>query len=167
MLKKNKVSLVATVLVLLGLSGFSQNNNTTSPYSRYGLGDLHHYGYGRTAAMGGASIGSRHSVQINSANPASYNSNDSLSFIFDFGIDGKYSTLGTMNEHGTGLGLVLCDEFIRKHGGGRKGSYIASSKKNILESFGCQWCCRTIGHEPYHPAVAHAKVEHNQTINNI
>jgi len=91
MLKKNKVSLVATVLVLLGLSGFSQNNNTTSPYSRYGLGDLHHYGYGRTAAMGGASIGSRHSVQINSANPASYNSNDSLSFIFDFGIDGKYS----------------------------------------------------------------------------
>lgn len=79
------------VLIICGLSGFAQNNNTTSPFSRYGLGDLHHYGYGRTAAMGGASLGSRHAVQINSANPASYNANDSLSFIFDFGIDGTYS----------------------------------------------------------------------------
>lgn len=79
------------VLIICGFSGFAQNNNTTSPFSRYGLGDLHHYGYGRTAAMGGASLGSRHNVQINSANPASYNANDSLSFIFDFGIDGTYS----------------------------------------------------------------------------
>lgn len=79
------------VLIICGLSGFAQNNNTTSPFSRYGIGDLHHYGYGRTAAMGGASLGSRHSVQINSANPASYNANDSLSFIFDFGVDGTYS----------------------------------------------------------------------------
>jgi len=89
------------VLIICGLSGFAQNNNTTSPFSRYGLGDLHHYGYGRTAAMGGASLGSRHSVQINSANPASYNANDSLSFIFDFGIDGTYSkyksATGNMN----------------------------------------------------------------------
>jgi len=79
------------VLIICGFSGFAQNNNTTSPYSRYGLGDLHHYGYGRTAAMGGASLGSRHSVQINSANPASYDANDSLSFIFDFGLDGTLS----------------------------------------------------------------------------
>ncbi len=34
-----------------------------------------------------------------------------------FRIDGKHSTLGTMNEYGTGLGLILCNEFIRKHGG--------------------------------------------------
>ena len=79
------------VLIICGLSGFAQNNNTTSPFSRYGIGDLHHYGYGRTAAMGGASLGSRHAVQINSANPASYTANDSLSFIFDFGIDGTFS----------------------------------------------------------------------------
>ena len=86
------------VLIICGLSGFAQNNNTTSPFSRYGLGDLHHYGYGRTAAMGGASLGSRHSVQINSANPASYNANDSLSFIFDFGIDGTYSKYKSANQ---------------------------------------------------------------------
>jgi len=79
------------VLIFCGLSGFAQNNNTTSPFSRYGLGDLNHYGYGRSTAMGGASLGSRHSLQINSANPASYNANDSLSFIFDFGLDGTFS----------------------------------------------------------------------------
>jgi hypothetical protein len=91
MLKKNNALSVVMVLIICGLSGFAQNNNTTSPYSRYGIGDLHHYGYGRTAAMGGASLGSRHVVQINSANPASYNANDSLSFVFDFGVDGTYS----------------------------------------------------------------------------
>ena len=91
MLKINNALSVVIVLIICGLSGFAQNNNTTSPFSRYGLGDLNHYGYGRTAAMGGASLGSRHSVQINSSNPASYNANDSLSFIFDFGVDGTYS----------------------------------------------------------------------------
>jgi len=79
------------VLILCGLSGYAQNNNTSSPFSRFGLGDLAPYSYGRSAAMGGASLASRHSVQINSSNPASYTANDSLSFIFDFGIDGTFS----------------------------------------------------------------------------
>jgi opacity protein-like surface antigen len=95
MLKKNNALSVVIILIFCGLSGYAQqdlnNNNTTSPYSRYGLGDLHHYGYGRTAAMGGASLGSRHSIQINSANPASFSSNDSLSFVFEFGMDAKFS----------------------------------------------------------------------------
>ncbi|HAQ19003.1 MAG TPA: hypothetical protein DCR40_07185 [Prolixibacteraceae bacterium] len=101
MLKRNNALLVVMVLIICGFSGFAQNNNTSSPFSRYGIGDLHHYGYGRTAAMGGASLGSRHAVQINSANPATYTANDSLSFVFDFGIDGTFSRYkgdqGTMN----------------------------------------------------------------------
>ena len=68
------------------------NNNTTSPYSRFGLGDLHSSSFGRTAAMGGASIASRNSFQINTSNPASYTAVDSLAFLFEFGLNGKFSS---------------------------------------------------------------------------
>jgi len=68
------------------------NNNTTSPYSRFGLGDLQRGTSGRSTAMGGAILGSRNHLQINLANPASYTSVDSLSFLTDFGFKASFSS---------------------------------------------------------------------------
>ncbi len=67
------------------------NNNTSSPYSRFGLGELQPNSFGRTTAMGGASLASRNNQQINFANPASYTAVDSLGFMFEFGVSSQFS----------------------------------------------------------------------------
>lgn len=41
--------------------------------------------------MGGASLASRNSQQINISNPASYTAVDSLAFMFEFGVRGKFA----------------------------------------------------------------------------
>lgn len=85
-------------LVFSSILSEAQNENTTSPFSRYGIGELQPYSFGRFTGMGGASLGSRHQIQINNANPASYSSIDSLSFIFEFGMDSRFSDFKSNNN---------------------------------------------------------------------
>ena len=75
------------VLLLMILSGAAiAQNNTNSPYTRYGYGQLADQGSGNSKAMGGIAYGLRDKYQTNFANPASYTAVDSLTFIFDGGI---------------------------------------------------------------------------------
>ena len=95
----SRVSFLIAGLLFFPAVLFAQfNNSTSSPYSRYGLGDLQPHSFGRSTAMGGASLASRYNLQINSANPASYTAIDSLNFLFEFGLEGRFSEFQTETE---------------------------------------------------------------------
>lgn len=73
-------------------------HNTSSPYSRYGYGELVDGGFGLTRSIGGQTAAVRNSSHINSGNPASYDAIDSLGFRFEFGASVKYSAFSDENN---------------------------------------------------------------------
>ncbi len=96
----------ALVALTIGVAVMAQNN-TNSPYTRYGLGELREPGFGRSQAMGGIGFGVRDHASINPANPASYSAIDSMTFLFDLGISGLASHFndasGSRNTHNGNL----------------------------------------------------------------
>jgi hypothetical protein len=58
-----------------------------SPYSRFNLGSLQPAGSFRSLSMGGVGTAMRDNSSIYYTNPASYSSFDTISFVFDFGLD--------------------------------------------------------------------------------
>ena len=99
MLKINRL-LITIVLIFIGLPLAAQNN-TNSPYTRFGYGDLGDRSFGAGRAMGGVGYGLRSPKQINPMNPASYSCMDSLTFLFDFGVAGQLSWFddGNSRQH--------------------------------------------------------------------
>lgn len=83
-----KKTLIAMSLIAMSNS-ISAQSGTNSPYSQYGLGTLSEQASGFNRGMNGLGLGFHEHNQINSLNPASYASIDSLSFIFDAGISGQ------------------------------------------------------------------------------
>jgi hypothetical protein len=83
-----KLLLVAAFLTVT-LSANAQSLTTYSPYSRFGIGEIRNRGYANTKAMGDISQGIRTGRSVNFLNPASYTAQDSMSFIFDFGLEGS------------------------------------------------------------------------------
>lgn len=67
-------------------AAFAQNG-TLSPYSRYGYGLISDHATSAQTAMGGVGYAMHSGRQINVMNPASYARVDSLTFLFDMGID--------------------------------------------------------------------------------
>jgi len=77
-------------------NSFSQTS-ISSPYSRYGIGDLQSTQNIRNISMGGISYGFRDSSMVNYANPASYTAFDTLSFVFETGVSTQFDQLQTSN----------------------------------------------------------------------
>ncbi len=83
-------------MLLLMVSGnVLAQNNTSSPYSRFGYGELANPRFGKSFAMGGTGIGVRAQNSINNLNPAAYTAIDSMTFLFEIGFMGKQSWYST------------------------------------------------------------------------
>lgn len=97
--QRKQVSILSFLfLVLLFISSNVQAQKfTSSPYSRFGIGELAAQGNARNKAMGGAGIALREGFYLNTLNPASYSSLDSTTFIFDMGGTGSFTQLKTTN----------------------------------------------------------------------
>lgn len=72
------------ITISLTASGQKQVN---SPFARYNLGILEPQGSFRSLGMGGTGIAIRDNRSIYFLNPASYSSLDTMSFVFDFGLN--------------------------------------------------------------------------------
>lgn len=86
--------LMCALVITLFSSTVIAQNNTNSPYTRYGLGQLVDQSFSRSKAMGGTAYSQRDKAQINPLNPASYTAMDSLTFVFEGGLsfqNGNYS----------------------------------------------------------------------------
>ncbi len=105
------------LIIVLGLIGQLQaQNHLSSPYSRFGLGELNLRNSHANTSMGGVSYAHKQETAINFLNPASYAAFDSLSSLVDAAFSYKYHALeentikqtgGTMSFDYLALGVSI------------------------------------------------------------
>ena len=102
----NKLILLTVTLLIFTNLTFSQIN-TSSPYSRFGIGDTETLALGKSLGMGGTAIALRSPYEINIVNPASYTSLPTQSFLFQVGVRSRrvdYSTVkNSARQYDNGL----------------------------------------------------------------
>lgn len=94
----NAKKIISALVFLFLLSAAVAQTSVNSPYTRYGIGDLLNNKYLRNLATGGASIGCRSPYAINYSNPASYSAFDSLSFMFESGVNSAITQLQSSTQ---------------------------------------------------------------------
>ncbi len=132
--------LIAIVAATCCFSAQAQDELT--PYSKMGYGMLKDNVSGAQRQMGGVGYAMRNGRQINAMNPASYSQVDSLTFIWDVGLDltNLWSKEGAISSHAFGGGLDYISSMFRiyPHLGGSFGivpySSVGYSFGSILEN---------------------------------
>jgi hypothetical protein len=105
---------VVAVLLLSGWAASAQTDGTFtgfSPYSVFGMGQLHQGGTAWNRSMGGVGIAARSNRYINITNPASMTARDSLSLMVDFGLDGRISLFTEGNKKALNTTFNI-DDFV-------------------------------------------------------
>ncbi|MCD6346692.1 MAG: hypothetical protein J7L96_04650 [Bacteroidales bacterium] len=100
------IGLVWFTAGLLSSGSFAQDF-TSSPYSRFGIGDLLSRNYGRGEAMGGLGIGLNSKEYLNLVNPAGLGEMDSLQFLFEVGGTNRLTRFSTTDLHKTAITLTF------------------------------------------------------------
>ncbi len=96
MTRTNTALFLIAILLFLGSERAMAQARISSPYSRYGVGELWSNNYSVTlSGMGNVGLAIRSDNYLNIKNPASYTGFDSTSFLFDISAMGMYTTLKT------------------------------------------------------------------------
>lgn len=115
MFKRLTYSICAAILLLFSSwTALAQTDGTYSgfsPYSVFGLGQTHQPGTAWNRSMGGIGIAARSNRYINILNPASMTARDSLSFMADFGLDGRISLFSEDSKRGLNTTFSI-DDFV-------------------------------------------------------
>lgn len=102
---KSIITLFALTTVVIPLTA-----QETSPYSKFGYGMLGDNSTSMQRQMGGTGYAMHSGRQINAMNPASYASVDSMTFLFDIGVDvmryQRQDNAGKQSDWGGGLDYV-------------------------------------------------------------
>lgn len=120
MIRPNTASILVSLLLLLFVSGQAlSQGNISSPYSRYGVGELWKNNTSvPLSSMGSVGLAIRSDNFINIKNPASYTGFDSTSFLFDISALTMLTTYKTTEETESGdyasLGYILFGTPITK-----------------------------------------------------
>jgi hypothetical protein len=93
--RRNSLLIGLFILLMVDLQPLSAQIRTSSPYSRYGLGDIMGSRLSRSLAIGGTAFAMRDNLMINIQNPASYTAFDSLSFLAEIGLSSNFNQLQT------------------------------------------------------------------------
>ncbi len=91
-----KATLRHMMLIVCALAAVAvtAQNNTASPFSCFGLGDINDNVPNTYRALGGVGVGMRNNKVICPAQPASYTACDSLTFMFDLAADVMWTRYG-------------------------------------------------------------------------
>lgn len=87
-MKLNKL-IIGLIALAATMPDIQAQNSTSTPYSRFGYGMLNDHTNSAQRAMGGVGYAMRSGREVNFMNPASYAAIDSLTFLFDMGVDLK------------------------------------------------------------------------------
>ena len=103
---KIKSLLILSIIAMASAIGVNAQN-TSSPYSKFGYGLLGDNATSAQRQMGGVGYAMRSGRQVNVMNPAAYAATDSMTFLFDMGVDvsmfWRKDDTGKNNDWGGGL----------------------------------------------------------------